>query len=305
MEIDEIKTALEGGMIKENGEIDGALGDAIIAQAKSLAREILSLKSDLNTDRDRFNPLYEFSKNLELISWCFPISTKKVATSRVNRLMSMFCGPFFTSDEFPWPEIEGRYAEPMVQLNLEEIQSISPVKVGSGMLQLWGGEWGTDDVIIRVIPRSELEKENISSVPECIDSEYYGELRWVDGWPELDYKKKVPCSHEIMPIDAKRIFYWPLGLEDIFLAVEGKIEDVNILEKVKIFSSIFPYYSPSTEPHLFGSFNPIQYDPIDASSTFLALEGRPCFGFNDGNAQISYRINDSGEIEFGFAWSCQ
>lgn len=304
MKFSELKNALAGGVINSNGEIDIALGNSIIEKAKSLSSEIKNSMPGSNIEKDRYNPLFEFSEKLELISWCYPIKTKKVAASRVNRLNSMFCGPFFTSRESPWPDIDGKYAEPIVQLDLLGIQSISPVQFGSGMLQLWAGEWGTDEIIIRIIPYDELKKENITPVPQCIDEEYYGELRWSDAWPEVDYKMKVPCSHEILPINSKRM-YWPLGLEDSFGEFELKMTDMQLQEKIRQFISIFPYDSPSTEPHLFGSFNAIQYDPVDAASTFLALEGEPCFNFNYGNAQISYWLKDNGDVEFGFAWSCQ
>jgi hypothetical protein len=307
MNIKEITGALDAKMINQSGEIKTEFGNFIIQMAKSLSSEIENYILDNKTDFGELHPLGHFSKKLLLISWCYPISTKKVEASRVNRLHSMFCGPFFTSNEFPWPEIDGRYAEPIVQLNLEEIQSISSVQIGSGMLQLWGGEWGEDDFLFRIIPRPELKKKNMSAIPECIEGEYYGDVRWGSGlvaWPENHYKKNVPISYQISDFKLQKL-NWPGGLDDMVSCLEADLKDTQLAGRIVEFVSIFPCNRPSTEPHLFGSFDPIQYDPIDANATFLALEGRPCFDWNSGNAQISYWQNDKGKVEFGFAWSCQ
>ncbi len=306
MNIKEIKSALDAQMINQSGEIKTELGNFIIQMAKSISSEIENYISDNKLDFDEYHPLVRFSKKLLLISWCYPISTKKIEASRVNRLNSMFCGPFFISKEFPWPEMDGRYAEPIVQLNLEEVQPISPVPIGSGMLQLWAGEWG-EDFLIRIIPPAEIEEENMSLIPECIKGEYYGEMRWgitLIAWPEDDYKKKVPIAYEITEFKLQKLS-WPGDLEGLSFSLEEELKDAQLVDKIREFVSIFPCDHPSTEPHLFGSFDQIQYDPIDANATFLALESRPCFDWNSGNAQISYWQNDKGEVEFGFAWSCQ
>jgi hypothetical protein len=307
MNLDEIKMALDGGKIKKNGDIDPDLGNFIIENAKQLSHEIKNYTYGKDFHQNDFDPLTRFAKQLELILWCYPIENKKVDALRVNRLKSMFCGPFFTSEKFPWPEIDGRYAEPIVQLNLEEIEQISPFLLGSGMLQLWAGEFATDDFFIRIVPRDEITKENMSPVPGCIKGEYYGEVRWggaIVAWPEDDYKKNIPCAYEISNYSSQKLS-WPGSLEDQISWFEDDVEDITLMNKINEFISIFPYDHPSTEPHLFGSFDAIQYDPIDTNPTFLALEGKPCFSWNYGNAQISYRQNDKGEVEFGFAWSCQ
>lgn len=307
MDLNEIKAALDGGMINDNGDIDPTLGTFIIEIANSLSADIKTYRLENSLSDDQFDPLTRFSKQLGLISWCYPISTKKVAAKKANRLKPMFCGPFFTSKDFPWPEIDGRYAEPIAQLNFDEIQTISPIQIGSGMLQLWGGEFGTDDFFIRIVPSSELKKENIAPVPDCIQDEYYGEVRWgssMIAWPEDDYKKNTPCVYQIVSHTSQKLS-WPGCLEDQISCFEDDFKDTRLLDKIKKFVSIFPYDHPSTEPHFFGSFDSIQYDPIDTNPTFLALEGEPCFNWNYGNAQISYWQNDKGEVEFGFEWSCQ
>lgn len=307
MNLNELKAALDGGKINENGEIDPALGNFIIESAELLSQDIKTYMSENDWDDDEFDPLNRFSKQLKLISWCYPISTKKVEASRANRLKSMFCGPFFTSERFPWPEIDGRYAEPIAQLILDEIQPISPIILGSGMLQLWAGEFGTDEFFIRILPSDNLKKENITPVPECIRGEYFGEVRWgssMVAWPEDDYKKSIPCVYQITGHSSQRLC-WPGCLEDQISWFDDNLKDRSLISRIKDFISMFPYDHPSTEPHLFGSFDAIQYDPIDANATFLALESRPCFSWNYGNAQISYRQNGDGEVEFGFAWSCQ
>jgi hypothetical protein len=305
MEVSEILEHLIIGSIPKNGNVDSAVGCRIISVANELADRI-----DAYAKQDREGPLRlpEFSAKLRLISWCYPINTKLVAASKVDRRSSMFCGPFFVSESSPWPQVGDKYYEPVIQVDTKIINSMSTANFGDGLLQLWVDGFLPDDYLVRVIPRDECTAENLSPVPECIDSEYFDEIERTGdsdlAWPAVHYKKRVPSVYVFEENFAKNLS-WADGLEEDYSNVSPYITDTQIQDDLKKFVSIFPYDNPSTEPHFFGTFSPVQYNPIDANPTLLALEGGPCFSWNYGNAQISYSVDERGGITFGFACSCQ
>lgn len=302
MNISEIQNLLEKGVIPENGEIDVATGDVIIAYANELADR---LDACANSGVDGVS---DFAATLRLISWCYPIETKLVNAAKVDRLSSMFCGPFFTSEKYPWPQNDDKYYEPVAQIDLADVNEVSAVKFEDGIFQLWVDGFLPDEYVIRIIPREHCVSEALSPVPERIDSEYYDEIERTGdsdlAWPAIHYKKKVPAVY-IFEGKFGRNLSWSGDLEGALSHIIDKIDERQILDDLKHFISLFPNDNPPTEPHLFGTFSPIQYYPTDTNPTFLALEGGPCFSWNYGNAQVSYRMDEQGKVEFGFACSCQ
>lgn len=302
MQISEIQAQLQNGTIPDDGGIDVATGDAIIAYANELADRLdASAKQGCTRVSD-------FAATLRLISWCYPIQTKLVNAGKVDRLSSMFCGPFFTSAKYPWPQNDEKYYEPVAQIDLAAINEVSAVNFEDGIFQLWVDGFLPDDFFIRIIPREEWNTENLSPVPECIDSEYYDEIERTGdsflAWPAIHYKKKVPAVYIFEGAFGKNLT-WSGDLEVALSLILDTIDDSQIVEDLTQLISIFPNNNPSTEPHLFGTFSPICYYPTDTNPTFLALEGGPCFSWNYGNAQVSYCVGEQGKIEFGFACSCQ
>lgn len=305
MKISKVQDLLKKGVIQENGDVDVATGDAIIACANELADRLdtYAEERDKNSKKSSYGPrISDFSAILRLISWCYPIQTKQVKSAEVDRLSSMFCGPFFISDEYPWPQQDGKYYEPLVQMDTSIINEVSVVKFEDGIFQLWVDGFLPDEYVIRIIPRNQCTLENLSSVPECIDREYYDEIeRTGDAYLAWPANTTVYVFKEKL----KQKLSWVSGMEDAFDFMVGEIEDVQLSDDVNGFLSLFPYDKPSTEPHFFGTFSPIQYSPIDVDPTFLALESRPCLSWNYGNAQVSYRVDEQGKVEFDFACSCQ
>lgn len=302
MQISEIQAQLKNGTIPEDGDVNAAIGDAIIACANELADR---LDACANSGVDGVS---DFAATLRLISWCYPIETKLINASKVDRLSSMFCGPFFTSEKYPWPQNDDKYYEPVAQIDLADVNEVSAVKFEDGIFQLWVDGFLPDEYVIRIIPREECKVDNLSSVPESIDSEYYDEIERIGdsdlAWPAIHYKKKAPVVYIFDGKFGKNLS-WSGDLEGALSHIIDKIDERQIVDDLKHFISLFPNDNPSTEPHLFGTFSPIQYYPIDTNPTFLALEGGPCFSWNYGNAQVSYRVDEEGKVEFGFACSCQ
>ena len=123
------------------------------------------------------------------------------------------------------------------------------------MLQLWAAELANDDFFIRVIPRSEILHEKISPVPECIEGEYYGEVRWGIGmlaWPEDAYPKRTSFAYKFSNFDCVRLS-WPGGLPFAAEPVENDLKEAGLLDKIQAFVSIFPEDHSFTEPHFFGT----------------------------------------------------
>lgn len=302
MQISEIQPQLKNGTIPENGEIDVATGDVIIAYANDLADRLDACANS------GVAGVSDFAATLRLISWCYPIETKLVNAEKVDRLSSMFSGPFFTSEKYPWPQNDDKYYEPVAQIDLADVNELSAVKFEDGIFQLWVDGFLPDEYVIRIIPREECVSEALSPVPECIDSEYYDEIERTGdsdlAWPAIHYIKKVPAVYIFEEKFGKNLS-WSGDLEGALSHIVGKIDNSRIVEDLKHFISLFPNDNPSTEPHLFGTFSPICYYPTDENPTFLALEGGPCFSWNYGNAQVSYRVDEQGSVEFGFACSCQ
>ena len=302
MQISEIQAQLKNSTILKNGDIDVATGDAIIACANELADR---LDACANSGVDEVS---DFAATLRQISWCYPIKTKLVNATKVDRLSSMFCGPFFISEKYPWPQNDDKYYEPIAQIDLADVNEVSAVKFEDGIFQLWVDGFLPEDYIIRIIPREECVSEALSPVPECIDSEYYDEIERTGdsylAWPAVHYKKKVPAVYIFEGKFGKNLS-WSGDLEGALSHIFDKIDGSQIFEDLKDFISLFPGDNPSTEPHLFGTFSPIQYYPTDTNPTFIALEGGPCFSWNYGNAQVSYRVDEQGKVEFDFACSCQ
>lgn len=93
MQISEIHAQLKNGTIPEDGGINVVTGDVIIAYANELADRIDA------SAKQGCAGVSDFAVTLRMISWCYSIKTKLVNAAKFDRLFSMFCGPFFTSEK--------------------------------------------------------------------------------------------------------------------------------------------------------------------------------------------------------------
>ena len=153
------------------------------AEQASIARNP-SLPLDL---QHRLTPDYFFQRDLEVLKkiasqqeedvirdcinmyaeasrpFCVPQFLPFDRTNSDHRLADqVFCGFPFTSAEFPWPvEKLGNHMQPITQINLAKAASLLGVKLGSGLMQVWGGIESSAKVELqtRVIPESALTQD--------------------------------------------------------------------------------------------------------------------------------------------------
>ncbi len=215
----------------------------------------------------------------------------------------MIGGPLFTSNEFPWPQKNGKYREPIAQFYLENVGPLDGEDLGEGLMQLWVGP-EFDDYMIRVVPNSAISVESLSECPDEINEDYFEDAVSYDpfeAWPVKDCK-----VYQISGVSDK-VLNWDSLIN--FVADDYSFDEKfgkGLAEEIRAFTAIIPSNLPNTEPHFFGNFSLIQYDVTMMPRTLLALESKPCFMWGDcGNAQIFYECTNGGETKFTFSWSCQ
>lgn len=111
--------------------------------------------------------------------WCF--KTIKIDTQFADRKRSMFEGPFFTSEKYPWPSgREAKYAAPLMQIDLCELSILNEKDYGDGLLQVF--ELGQGELDLRVVPRIELETAHLTACPSPTEDNFLNEDHrvWLD-----------------------------------------------------------------------------------------------------------------------------
>ena len=282
--------------------------DEIVYRSKVLLDHIDYLESHYG-DIDGQTSTYDFALLKDMIgcvAWAYPLETREVATSDVDRLSPMIIGPLFTSEKYPWPENDGQLFEPILQFDLEWAGELAKVNLGKGILQLWLGSLLSEfnDHFIRIIPKEDFRHEFISPIPNNINIEYFSEDSYFAGqkfsWLDtLNGGKSVIITRSGNPI-----LTWHSRLRDALEELQPILndKDADIMAK---FLEFLPITSPSPTPHLFGICHPVQYDATDVPQCLLALDSEGPFMWGDcGNAQIFYIPQADGTIGFDFAWSC-
>lgn len=302
MEFEDITALLPKGCIPKTGLRDEVTGNAIIDYATGLAGKISDAMSRFDEQSDEWHELNGLKNTFLAFRWAYPIKLKPITAVKCDRTQGLIGGPLFTSQEFPWPEKEGRYREPIAQFYLEEVGPLEREDLGEGLLQLWVGP-GREDYLIRVIPSSVVSADAVSAWPIEIKDDYFEKSEFYAGWAAWpEQGKKV---YNISCVDGK-VLNWDtlvnFAADDLSF---GERFGKNLEEDISSFTAIIPQDLPSTEPHFFGNFSLIQYDVSLVPRTLLALEGKPCFLWGDyGNAQIFYARKEDGGVDFSFSWSC-
>lgn len=85
-----------------------------------------------------------------------------------DRRADLLSGPLFTSGNYPWPRLNNKWCEPVLQMDLTRLGLLGGRDVGEGLLQVW--EASTDG-LIRVIPLAARE-EPLSPVPSEKHTDY-------------------------------------------------------------------------------------------------------------------------------------
>ena len=264
---------------------------------ESVTKPLTQLKALISKARQSHADHEFFEENswLDDIEFCGPawgFRTVTLPTRVANRFRSMFQGPFYTSESYPWPTLEsGIYASPLLQLDLREAREVSRSCFGDGLLQLF--ERDGDDFIIRVIPRSEISEDQITPYPDQgpdIFESYTIENSWA-------CKSNPLVTHII-------------GYQEPFLSAELYAEADEDAPKIfhQIVSKMEALRDQSMEhsgPHLFGTFPSIQYRPHEISGEVLvSLDGMEGYVWgDDGNAQLFFK-RDGEQVHFFIESSC-
>lgn len=303
MKINDVTTLLPRGRIPPQGLSDEAAGSAIIKYAELLAETIAHVMSRFEKESDEWEELEGIRNSFLAFRWAYPIKLEAVEVGECDRTQGMISGPLFTSNEFPWPEKNGKYREPIAQFYLEDVGKLSDENVGTGLLQLWVGP-DSDDYLIRIIPHFAISADGLSEFPDDINENYFENSVSYDpikAWPVRGCK-----IYQITGVSDK-VLNWDSLVK--FAADDYSFDEKfgkGLAEEIRAFTAIIPSDLPNTEPHFLGNFSLIQYDVAMMPRTLLALESKPCFMWGDfGNAQIFYEATTSGETRFTFSWSCQ
>jgi len=242
--------------------------------------------------------LYVLRDRLQALCNAYPVQLRQKKIAPTDRLRTLFSGPLYTSEAFPWPfDGEAAPLEPVCQIDLGILSALAKVQVGEGLLQLWARQ-DLDKHLIRVLPRNELCLGNLSPPIEFPGwSCTVGDYSWRQGSefdhahvlgkiarPFIDFRNGLESALEEAPIIP---FH---GLQRSLATLEALIGRGAGLER--------------TEVSFFGSFDAIQYPQSERGCVLVSIEAG-IFMFGDhGNAQIFYDIDEAGRVSFSFDWSC-
>ncbi len=240
------------------------------------------------------------------IEWAGPAWNLRilvVPASMVDRRKSMLAGPFFTSEDYPWPKslnksAPDKYASPVVQIDLGAISKLRNMAFGDGTLQVFDGSGGS---IIRVIPKQVMETAVMTPVAPMSEADlYYPTVPtgWLTGGQVehiIGYEGPVFSCH--------------VAEEDAFDEEDEEDEDAfdDSPSEVKKLAGLMKKIGCQNDSglHLFGTFYPVQYRAAEKGiPVFLSLDCDHGYFWGDsGTAQVFYKMTDEGP-EFSFAWSC-
>lgn len=212
-----------------------------------------------------------------------------VPTRMADRRMSMLEGPFFTSDEYPWPQASsGKYAAPIVQIDLKAVSELRGMPFGDGVLQIWNSD--SEKPVIRTIPRGIVKTAEMTPIPSGSAKDYVDWPCDVDKWFYDGYVQHI------------------LGFEGPFVSygyTESNVvpEDApaELVQLIDLLNEIHKNNSASeyrADPQLFGTFDTLQYSPSEVGLPVLIS-----LVFVMGTSHVFYRMTDAGLV-FSFKWSC-
>jgi len=241
-------------------------------------------------------------------AWCWEPIFSRCSPAEIDRLGEVMLGPFFSSEEYPWPESNGQPMIPLIQIDLDNASKIGGVNVGSGLLQVFAkveDKYGKN-IYTREIERGAVLREKIHPVPEFSDEiDGFASVAWAQSELAVDKFYTDRLCIQISGYTEKRFSLWTYTP----FSDEYDLESIhsNLKSKMERFDSLVAKYSEEWTPdgfHLFGAFRPIQYYPKERSRPFFCLESEYGLNFGDGQAQIFYETGKEYGTLFYFDWSC-
>jgi hypothetical protein len=209
----------------------------------------------------------------------------------VDRLSSMFSGPFFTSEKHTWPKnSSGELAVPVVQIKLDELP-INDLELSKfGVLQVWN--FGVKNWLIKLIPLSEFDATCLSCLPDFENNNIvriYGEdeMPWVKSGVSVIKGYSGP--------------FFSCAFNEVFLEDDAPIE----LKKIKNF--LDQINIDTRETQIFGTFELLQYDHDEVGFPLLMsmTDGvNGVYGFGAGGTGQIFIKKNGNDISFFMDSSC-
>ena len=283
-----------------------------IATDEATGEEIFDDEMIYGIMPDRGDPADFIRLLLQHQRYEFPIITEYRELPSIDRSATMFAGPFFSSDRFPWPHQEGEIFEPIFQVDLDLATKLSTLDVGSGLVQLWmkGGE-----CIVRHIPWEAVANEQLAAVPGELKLSTLAADTDLHCWAAAESQKAswAVGGHQLVGTGEARLNLHHLVRQ----LLEGSLLDraaeykptllakarraIRMIEQVEI-SGGNPSKS-STSASFFGNYNPSNYDAgLEAVLINYQTDDVLSFGSDNGGILFySAGLADGGcwfELEF-------
>lgn len=201
----------------------------------------------------------------------------------------MLAGPFYTNHEYPWPRTNhDKLAEPIIQIDLDEVSCLRNSSYGSGLLQVFGDGI---HLFTRNIPRTDISIERLTT---C-EWEFF-----VNDGPSFYEFAESPSG--LILIRQIVGYKHPYASSDETEFIDMDREDIpNDFRKLEV---LLKELGSSTEGnHLFGTFHEIQTRPCDGE-LLISLDESDGYVWGDsGNAQIFVKRGEDG-FKYSAQWSC-
>ena len=222
-------------------------------------------------------------------AWGWLIREKQVPFLKTDRFGSHLNGQMYTSSEFPWPFFGDKAYLPKIQLDLDKVSEYIKEDVGSGLLQLYEGDFDGNDFddwyILRHIPRKKVTSRLLTDIPEGVVECEYSRVSNIQA-----FGKKVLRGDFIQLEDFELGWQIEDGLSGI---AENYAREVARFEKSREkFVEYWEDYSEANGrgPTLFGFHDAIQSSASDFEDiTLFDLDGATdIYGDGGGCIRLDY-----------------
>ena len=152
-------------MVSGISKRETALREAM-TRAFQLKSEILSVLDEEASLNDSgayigYTPAAVLKARLHYLNETFRPNIQEAPLDSVNRLGSMYSGPFYCSAQYPQPVTKsGAKLFPVVQIDLEWLESLCHRNFGKGLMQLWFNNEAYSEHF-RIIPHENVRAEEL------------------------------------------------------------------------------------------------------------------------------------------------
>lgn len=240
--------------------------------------------------------LAELATHCDRASLAWPVRLTPM-NSDVYRRGGVLAGPLFTSAAYPWPSHDGRWLEPVLQVNLAMLGKLRGLSLGEGWLQVWMSCFGD---VTRIVPASEVEDAPMAAVPSHRPEDYQQRLvepgddglGWLPGCAIIGFEAPfVDYGHNELLWHVERV----LGEE---VAAPVVLDAVRALQAALDADEDWLRLGHRA----FGMINESEFDPCTAPPVLFVLEeGFPLriSGNGTDGAYVCYERGTDAAVTFG------